>query len=399
MTRRLKIALLADAFPPLRTSAAVQMRDLAQAFAQIGHEPVVMVPAPASGPPWTLETADRVAVLRLAAAETKIHRHIQRAVAEMRLPFAMLRNLRNSPLRQTEWDAVVCYSPTIFLGPLMWALGSRKTPKYLILRDIFPEWAVDLGIMRKGPAYVVLKAVAAFQYFAADAIGVQTESNLAFLPRWVRSRRRKLEVLHNWLAATPDVGCSISIADTPLAGRKIFVYIGNMGVAQGMDILIDLAQDLRGRQDIGFLFVGRGSDYSRLVAASASRQLGNVLFHDEIDPSEIPGLLAQCHVGLLALHPLHRTHNIPGKFVSYMHYGIPVLGRLNAGTDLIRLIEEEGVGHAYAGHAAVEMKRLAEQFADDEAMRQDMSERARRLGRRMFSPEAAAPQILAALGL
>ena len=147
----------------------------------------------------------------------------------------------------------------------------------------------------------------------------------------------------------------VALAVTVLAGRKIFVYIGNMGVAQSMDIFIELIQGLRHRDDIGFLFVGRGSEFAKLEAEKASRELNNVLFFGEIDSSEIPGLLAQCHVGLVALHPDHKTHNIPGKFVSYVQYGLPVLARVNAGTDLERLIEDEQVGQ----------RRLAGVVAED----------------------------------
>jgi glycosyltransferase involved in cell wall biosynthesis len=168
-----------------------------------------------------------------------------------------------------------------------------------------------------------------------------------------------------------------------------------MGVAQGMDIFIELIQSLRHREDIGFLFVGRGSEFAKLEAEKASRELTNVLFFGEIDSSEIPGLLGQCHVGLVALHPDHKTHNIPGKFVSYVHYGLPVLARVNGGTDLERLIEEEGVGRVYVGTSVGELKRLAVELADNEALRRSMSERGRQLGSRMFSPEAAAKQIVA----
>jgi glycosyltransferase involved in cell wall biosynthesis len=185
------------------------------------------------------------------------------------------------------------------------------------------------------------------------------------------------------------------VGKTALAGRKIFVYIGNMGVAQGMDIFMELIHNLRHRHDIGFLFVGRGSEFAKLEAEKASRELNNVLFFGEIDSSEIPGLLGQCQVGLVALHPDHRTHNIPGKFVSYVQYGLPVLARVNGGTDLQRVIEDEGVGKVYVGNSVDELKRLAEELADDDALRRSMSERGRDLGSRMFSPEAAARQIVA----
>jgi glycosyltransferase involved in cell wall biosynthesis len=398
MSRSLLIALISTDYPPLRTSAAVQLRDLAQQFAVLGHRPVVIVPSLTSNDPWTVERLEGIEVLRVAAPPTRAATHVKRAFAEMWLPFAMLRNVRKSPFRSVKWDLLVWYSPPIFFGPLISALRRTSGARtYLILRDIFPEWAVDLGIIRKGPAYLLLKAVAAFQYAISDSIGVQTQSNLAYLPGWTKSARRRIEVLHNWLAATPNVGCSIEIARTALAGRRIFVYIGNMGVAQGIEIFIELIQSLRHRDDIGFLFVGRGSEFPKLEAERASRDLNNVLFFDEIDPSEIPGLLAQCQVGLVALHPDHKTHNIPGKFVSYVHYGLPVLARVNAGTDLARLIEEEGVGRVYVGHSVDELKRMAEELADDDALCHSMSERGRQLGLRMFSPDAAARQIVAAL--
>jgi glycosyltransferase involved in cell wall biosynthesis len=398
MSRSLLIALISTDFPPLRTSAAVQLRDLAQQFAALGHRPVVIVPSSMSGSPWTVERLDGIEVLRVAAPPTRAPSFVRRAIAEMWLPFAMLRNIRKSPLRSAKWDLLVWYSPPIFFGPLIWALRRASGARtYLILRDIFPEWAVDLGLVRRGPVYIAFKAIAALQYAVAEVIGVQTPSNLRYLSRWARPPRRRIEVLHNWLAVTPDVGCSIAVEQTALAGRKVFVYIGNMGVAQGMDIFIDLIQCLRHRDDIGFLFVGRGSEFAKLEAEKASRELNNVLFFGEIEPAEIPGLLAQCHVGLVALHPDHKTHNIPGKFVSYVRYGLPVLARVNTGTDLEGLIEEQNIGRVYVGNSVDELKRLAEELADDDVLRASMSERARQLGRSMFSPATAATQIVASL--
>lgn len=270
MSRSLQIALISTDYPPLRTSAAVQLRDLAQQFAALGHQPVVIVPSPTSDEPWTVERIEGVDVLRIKAPPTRAATHFRRALAEMWLPFAMLRKVRESPLHSTKWDLIVWYSPPIFFGPLIWVLRRASGARtYLILRDIFPEWAVDLGIIKKGPVYFLFKAVAAFQYAVADTIGVQTESNLAYLPNWTKSAHRRIEVLHNWLATTPNAGCSIQIARTSLAGRKIFVYIGNMGVAQGIEIFVELIQSLRHRGDIGFLFVGRGSEFPKLQAGKS----------------------------------------------------------------------------------------------------------------------------------
>src|SRR5260370_28420073 len=140
-------------------------------------------------------------------------------------------------------------------------------------------------------------------YDVADIIGVQASANLVYLGRVATKPGVRVEVLWNWLAEASNIGCSIVLDATPLAGRTIFVYAGNMGVAQGVDIFIDLADRLKHRRDVGFLFVGRGSELPRLRAAAVVRGINNVLFRDEVDPKEIPGLLAQCHVGLLALDP------------------------------------------------------------------------------------------------
>ena len=199
-----------------------------------------------------------------------------------------------------------------------------------------------------------------FQYSIADVIGVQTPANISYFNKYGKHISRKVEVLQNWLAYAPNVGCSISVSDGALAGRKIFVYAGNMGVAQGMDILLDLAEHLRNRKDIGFLFVGRGSSAKRLHSESKARGLDNTVFFNEIDPSEIPGLYAQCHVGLIVLDPRHKTHNIPGKFLSYMQSGLPVLASINKGNDLVEIISHERVGRVCTDASVETLKNLVE---------------------------------------
>ncbi len=398
MGKSMRIALIADVFPPLRSSGAVQLRDLSLELLRQGHKPTVMIPASDINQPWLLEDMNGVQVLRLKAPKTKDIGYVRRTINEFLMPFAMLRNLRQSTLAQERWDGVVWYSPTIFLGPIANALKkSSACRSYLIIRDIFPEWAVDMGLLGRGLPYRFFKAIERYQYSVANVIGVQTPANLPYFDVWSSTPGRSLEVLQNWLADAPDVGCSISVADSPLAGRTIFVYAGNMGVAQGMNILIDLAERLLGRRDIGFVFVGRGSDAKRLRDEARARGLDNVVFHDEIDPSEIPGLYAQCHVGVVALDPRHKTHNIPGKFLSYMQSGLPVLASTNPGNDLAELIHSEGVGRVCTDDSVDSLQRQAEELADEIAGNTIISGRCRALSAKLFSPEAAVRQIVAAL--
>ena len=329
---------------------------------------------------------------------TKDVGYIRRTINEMRLPHVLLAALRGSPLWDVRWDGVVWYSPTIFLAPIVRVLRRKhKCRSYLILRDIFPEWAVDMGLMTKGLSYRFFKFIEHSQYAVADTIGVQCAANLPYMKEWSQSPGRRIEVLQNWLADAEDTGCRIHIGATKLAGRRIFAYVGNMGVAQGLDAFVDLAVRMRDRRDIGFLFVGRGSDASRLAARAASHELDNTLFHDEIEPEEIPGLLAQCHVGMLALDPRHRTHNIPGKFLTYMQAGLSVLARVNPGNDLEVLIKDNRVGRVCTDGDVALLERFVEELIASPEELAATRERARSISKRLFSSKAAAEQIVRAL--
>ena len=395
----MRIALIADTFPPLRTSGAVQLRDLTREFARQGHALTVMLPSAEQQEPWRLEQFDGAQVLRLKAPRTKDIGYVHRTLGELIMPFAMLRHLRQSPLANERWDGVVWYAPSIFHGPLASALKKTSACKgYLIIRDIFPEWAVDMGLMGRGLPYRFFDAVAKYQYSIADVIGVQTPGNKGYFKHWSGQSGRKLEVLQNWLDKPANVRCSIRVDETKLAGRKVFVYAGNMGIAQGMDILLDLAEKLRRRLDVGFLFIGRGSDVARLKKSAEDRQLDNVVFFDEIHPDEIPDLYAQCSAGIVALDPRHKSHNIPGKFLTYMQSGLPVLANVNAGNDLAQMIRDEEVGKACESHDVEDLLQLTDELLAQIDVDAGFSARCRGLFEREFAVERTVQQIVAALG-
>ena len=142
----MRIALVGDAFPPMRSSAAVQLRDLSFEFVRQGHQLSVIIPTSNLDKPWLCEVIEGVEVIRLRSPETKNIGFMRRAVAEFLMPYVMLRNMKKSPLSVTGWDGVVSYAPSIFLGPVANSLKNGSDCRnYLILRDMFPQWAVDMG--------------------------------------------------------------------------------------------------------------------------------------------------------------------------------------------------------------------------------------------------------------
>lgn len=358
----------------------------------------VLLPDASLSEPWKLEEQGSVSLLRLKAPRTKDVNYFRRALAEFRLSGCMYRTLMKSPLKSMPWDSLVWYSPTIFFGSLVAKLKKGKPcPSYLILRDIFPEWAVDMGLLGRGLVYRYFKKVERFQYEQADTIGVQTPSNIEYFKKEQSGLYASVEVLNNWLSESSPGECSIRIAETALAGRRIFAYTGNIGIAQGMDILIELANELKDDDTVGFVFVGRGTAVGQIKQRAASYCLENILFFDEIEPSEIAGLLAQCHVGLIALDPHHRNDNIPGKFLAYMQARLPVLANINPDNDLEKMVYEYRVGEVVSDNSLSRLTELAKKLLTDIEEDDAISVSCQDLATATFSSAAAVKQIVASL--
>ena len=342
----MKIVLVADTFLPHRSSAAIQLYDLTEEFVRQGVSLLVIVPDANISNAWELEEINSVQLLRLKSPRIKGVGYVRRTLAEMVMPFKMISGLQKSPFANAKWEGIVFYSPSIFHGPLISKLKKSNDSKvYLIIRDIFPDWALDLGLLRKGLVYYFFRAVANHQNSLANIIGVQSAGNKRYFLSWLDKKPdRQLQVLNNWLSTPWRGQCSLQVEKTPLAGRKIFVYAGNIGVAQGLKIFLDLAYCLQFKTDVGFLFVGRGADLHSLKSYSQSKNLTNVYFADELAPNEMANLYCQCHAGIVALDSRHKSHNIPGKFLNYLQNGLPILANINRGNDLVQMIRREQVG-------------------------------------------------------
>lgn len=393
------LILAADTFPPLRTSGAIQLYDLAAALGpQVNL--LVITACPDLSEPYRIEQEGTFSVLRVKTWPTKDVPYIRRVINEFMMPFTMWQALCATPFINRQCAGFIWYSPTIFLGPLVKRIKARfGCPAYIVLRDLFPDWAVDAGVMRKGLVYRILKQVESYQYRQADVIGVQTPANLPHLAP-LDDGTRCIEVLPNWLAPARVEPCSLDVSQTKLSGRRIFVYAGNMGVAQDMKPIIDMAVSLREFRDWGFLFVGRGSETETIRQRIAQESLDNVLLCDEIQPQEIPGLFKQCHIGIVALDPRHTTHNIPGKFVAYMRSGLPVLARINKGNDLRDLIHTNKVGIAVdePGQANLQLAALELIALTSEGLSAH-SKAAKDLWAAQYSAEACARQVLDRLSM
>jgi glycosyltransferase involved in cell wall biosynthesis len=178
---------------------------------------------------------------------------------------------------------------------------------------------------------------------------------------------------------------------TLLANRNILIYAGNLGDAQGVDNLAKLMLNLRGDGGIGFLIIGRGTKKLWLQDFIRANNLENVLHLDEVDLATLNLYYKQCKAGLVFLDPKHQTHNIPGKFISYLEAGLPVVACVNQNNDLVALIEQNKLGIVSSDPFRLSGK--IPQFI--QKLPDGCKERARAFYDANYQPRAAAQKILA----
>jgi len=392
-----RVLLLVDCYLPSTKSSAKLVHDLALEIQRQGHQAIVVAPDDALDRPCDVRQEAGVTVVRVRAGRIKGALLPLRAFNEARLSAVLWRRARRF-FEAQRCDLVAYYSPTIFFGALVLRLkrlwGCRS---YLILRDIFPQWAVDAGVLRRGPAYWFFRRKELAQYRAADVIGVQSPANLAYFERGMGGKPRRLEVLFNWAVPESPRPTGRERERLGLQGRTVFFYGGNIGLAQDMDNLLRLAAGMRDEPSTHFLFVGQGTEVERVRRAAAERGLGNVTLHPGVDQQRYLAMVADFDVGLLSLDRRLLTQNFPGKMLSYMQASLPMLASVNPGNDLRQVVEEARAGFVSWNGDDATLLENARRLARDGALRAEMGRNARRLLERSFLVSRAAEQILASV--
>lgn len=397
--QKLNIIVIVDTFPPGNSSAAIQMNDLVNQYITDGHEVVVITQDPTLEQKYSIENKGPLKIFRVKIKDTKEINYAFRVLIEFFAPFQIVSHLKKNLkiFDNKQFDIIVWYVPTIFSTYLVAYLKRFFACKvYLIQRDIFPDWLVNLSIIKEGLVFHVLNAFCKYQYKFADRIGVQTPSNVKIIESKIINHNVPVEVLHNWLTPPKTIANSSAIDKliNQLKNKKVFVYAGNMGIAQNMVSLIEIAKYFNSQPDCLFLFIGRGSMFQKLERIATHQNLKNIIVFPAVSHPELMQVLQHCHIGLISLDPRHKTDNIPGKMLTYLFSGLPILARCNQGSDLIDLVDKEAVGFATAlgdiEYICNEAKSLLKKIDDNKGYKKHC----RWTAERLFSTKAAAEQTL-----
>lgn len=393
----MRILIISTTYLPSTIAVAKLVHDLATEIADKGHTPVILVPDPTIGTSYHYSTSNQISVLRFRSGRIKNTSMVRRAINEWRLSDTAWKNAKDYFLNN-QFDLIVFFSPSIFWGNLVKRLKKMwKCPAYMVLRDIFPKWSVDAGLLKEHSiVYKVFKYKEFQQYNVSDTIGVQSPANLEYFKENKLDKKLNLEVLYNWVTTN-----SIDIpkdrdfrTNFGLEDKVVFFYGGRFSPAHDIDNLVRLAESLREVHSAHFLLLGNGSEFNRIKKLIVTKKVTNITIYPEVEQSEYLSMLSEFDVGLITLNRNLKTHNFPGKMLAYMQLSKPILASINPGNDLQKMLEKNMAGLVSVNGDDHKFKANALRLAADVNIRRQIGNNGFRLIESIFSVKKACSQIV-----
>ncbi len=386
-TKRI-LFIVDDFLPHSRKVAAKMIFELATSFKEKGFIVTVLTPLHTLKKNFERKEVQGIDTVFFKSGEIKNIAKIKRAINETLLSYRAWKNAKIF-FKSNHFDAIVYYSPSIFWGKLIAKLKKLyHAHTYLILRDIFPQWTIDNGLMKENSLiHKYFKYFENINYKNADTIGVMSEANLKWCQKNLQNPS-KFEVLPNWTKITPITYQSNKYRkNLNLENKVVFFYGGNIGHAQNMINLVDLAITMKPFPEAHFLFVGKGDEVELILQKQKEYNLTNLTYLPPVDQDEYFQMLSEFDIGLFNLHPHHLTHNFPGKLLGYMEYSKPILGCVNKGNDLKEIINEAKAGFIFENTDKEELYMAAQQLLQSKELRERMGNNSFNLLNQRFNVE------------
>ena len=393
----MNILITIDRYLPEPLSSAVMIADLANEFINRGHEVSILTGDSNLKDKKLIATENGITIYKVRLPSRTSIGLARRLFEEIRLERRLWYSFR-SELRANNFDLIISYTPTIFWSYILGKIKKKsKAKSYLVLRDIFPKWAVDTGIISKwNPVYWFLRSKEKKLYKLYDFIGVQSISNMQYFKSDSCTNRFSLEVLFNWKRIQINTEKEWGLRSTYNLDEKIiFIYGGNFGFAQDMDNLLRLYKNLKDFKNIHFVMVGEGSDFNKVNNWRECIELKDKLtIIPSVSDAEYSSILKECNIGLISLRKDFKTDNFPGKMLGYMENRLAILASVNPGNEIKMIIEDNDVGFVCDNGDDETLLSNAKEMIRNKSMIEKMGENGSKLLAKKFNVQSAADQIL-----
>lgn len=254
-----------------------------------------------------------------------------------------------------KFDLVMYSTPPItFCNAIEYVKHRDNAKTYLLLKDIFPQNAVDIGLMKKSGLKSVLykffRRKEKELYQISDFIGCMSQANVDYIiqhnpeinPDIVEICPNSIEVIDMSVdkKTREDIRKKYNI---PL-DKKVFIYGGNLGKPQGIEFMIECLRGQEKNKKVFFLIVGDGTEFRKIESYVNVDKPLNVKFMKRLPKEDYDKMVGACDVGLIFLDHRFTIPNFPSRLLSYMQAKIPVLAVTDSNTDVGKVLVDGGFG-------------------------------------------------------
>lgn len=309
---------------------------------------------------------------------------IEKGISTLRIEAQYIKAIKKY-YSDVHFDLILYATPPITYGKVIEYVKKRDNARtYLLLKDIFPQNAVDLGMFSsKGLLHTFFKRKEKKLYDQSDFIGCMSQANVDYLLKhnsWIDPK--KVEICPNSIEP-------ITIEKDETIIRKvrekysipmdktIFIYGGNLGKPQGMEHIIACLKACADHPHAYFVIAGSGTEYPKLKAFLDQTPLSNVQLLYQLPKEDYELLANTCDVGLIFLDHRFTIPNFPSRLLSYMQASMPVLACTDVHTDIGLIIEQGQFGYWCESQEAESFKEKIDQMCAEEEKLSEMGENAR----------------------
>ena len=331
--------------------------DLMRKIRNEGHNLFIVSPRERrSGERTHLKEVDGVHILGVRTLNLQKSSIVEKGVGQVLVESQYKRAIKKY-LCDVSFDLVLYSTPPITLMGVVRCLKvkNHKAKSYLLLKDIFPQNAVDIGLMRKtglkGLLYKYFRKQEKQLYKVSDFIGCMSPANVQYVlkhnteidPKRVEVAPNSYEVQETVVLFQEQRDAIRKKYNLP-TDKPIFVYGGNLGKPQGIPFLIECLDANSNRKDCHFLIVGGGTEYGRMEAWHNEKRPQNVSLFSHLPKEDYDQLVRACDVGLIFLDYRFTIPNYPSRLLPYLMEKKPIIAATDPNCDTGSIAEQNGYG-------------------------------------------------------
>lgn len=329
--------------------------DLLRQFCRNGHSVYVVSPYERRvGKETSYDKENGVHMLRVKIGNLTKCNIIEKGISTLRIE-SQFKSAIKKYFANVKFDLVLYSTPPITLAGVVKFIKKRDNAStYLLLKDIFPQNAVDIGMMSKtgikGLLYRHFRKKEKQLYALSDRIGCMSRANCEFVVKHnCDVNPEKVEICPNAIeirdmSLTLEERFSIREKYGIPHDKTVFVYGGNLGKPQGITFFIECLKTQLHNEKAFFLVVGDGTEYSKIQSFFEQEQPSNMKLMKRLLKEDYDRMVAACDVGMIFLDHRFTIPNFPSRLLAYMQAGLPVLACTDPNTDIGKVIVEGGFG-------------------------------------------------------